>query len=62
MLPSMVPKARILRYGYMSQWFGDDPIRQNASMVADRLLRALKRERKVWPFSATLITVLLLLI
>lgn len=47
MLPSVVPNARILQYGYESQWFGDNAIRQNASSVADRLLRSLKRDRKV---------------
>jgi hypothetical protein len=47
MLPAVVPNARIMQYGYMSQWFGDDAIRQKASTVADRLLRALKRERRV---------------
>lgn len=47
MLPSVVPNARIMRYGYESQWFGADAIRQKASTVASRFLLALKRERKV---------------
>jgi hypothetical protein len=47
MLPAAVPNARIIRFGYMSQWFGDNAIRQNVSTVSDRFLRALKRERKV---------------
>lgn len=47
MLPSQVPNARILRYGYMSQWFGANAIRQKTATVADRLLRALKRDRKI---------------
>ncbi|KAJ9644080.1 hypothetical protein H2199_003948 [Coniosporium tulheliwenetii] len=46
MLPSVVPNARIMRYGYESQWFGADAIRQKASTVASRFLLALKRERK----------------
>jgi len=36
-----------MRYGYESQWFGKDAIRQNTSAVADRLILALARERKV---------------
>jgi len=43
MLPSVTPNARILRYGYESEWFGDNAIRQKASTVAERLLLALKR-------------------
>ncbi|KAJ9640885.1 hypothetical protein H2199_005553 [Coniosporium tulheliwenetii] len=35
MLPSAVPNARIMRYGYMSRWFGDEAIRQNVNTVAD---------------------------
>jgi hypothetical protein len=35
-----------MRYGYESQWFGDDAIRQKVSDVAKRFLLALKRERK----------------
>lgn len=47
MLPSVVPNARMLRYGYESKWFGADAIRQKASTVASRFLLALKREREV---------------
>lgn len=47
MLPAAVPNARIMRYGYMSAWFGNDAIQQNVTEVADRFLRALKRERMV---------------
>jgi hypothetical protein len=47
MLPAVAPNARIMRYGYESNWFGESAIQQNASRVANRLLRALKRERKV---------------
>ncbi|CAG8973536.1 hypothetical protein HYALB_00002862 [Hymenoscyphus albidus] len=46
MLPSVVPNARIMRYGYMSRWYGDDAIRQKATTVADRLLISLKRKRR----------------
>jgi hypothetical protein len=51
MLPSMIPNARIMRYGYISQWFGDDAIRQKTTTIADHLLRALKRVRKVEPLA-----------
>ena len=47
MLPAVAPHARILRYGYQSEWFGKEAMQQNASIVADRLLRALRRKREV---------------
>jgi len=47
MLPAVAPNARIMRYGYQSQWFGKEVMQQSASTVAERLLRALKRKRKV---------------
>jgi hypothetical protein len=47
MLPAVAPNARILRYGYQSQWFGKEMMQQSVSTVAKRLLRALKRTRKV---------------
>ncbi|OAL45498.1 hypothetical protein IQ07DRAFT_661604 [Pyrenochaeta sp. DS3sAY3a] len=49
MLPDVVPNARIMRYGYESQWFGGGAIRQNASTVAKRMLLSLKRLRKETP-------------
>jgi hypothetical protein len=47
MLPAVAPNARIMRYGYQSQWFGKEMVQQSVSTVAERLLRALKRTRKV---------------
>jgi hypothetical protein len=47
MLPAVAPNARIMRYGYQSQWFGKEAMQQSVSTVAERLLRALKRKRKV---------------
>jgi hypothetical protein len=47
MLPVVAPNARIMRYGYQSQWFGKEAMQQSAFTVAERLLRALKRKRKV---------------
>ncbi|KAG9228113.1 hypothetical protein BJ875DRAFT_351116, partial [Amylocarpus encephaloides] len=46
MLPSEIPSARIMRFGYMSQWYGDDAIRQRPGTIADQLLWALKRTRR----------------
>lgn len=50
MLPALAPNARIMRYGYQSHWFGEAAMRQRTSTVAQRLLLALKRERKVQAF------------
>ena len=47
MLPTVVPQTRIMRYGYQSQWFGEESICLKASTVALRLLRRLNRARKV---------------
>lgn len=47
MLPSKVPRARIMRYGYESSWFGDDPIRQTLDNIAASLLQDLKGKRAV---------------
>jgi hypothetical protein len=47
MLPSVVPTARIMRYGYMSAWIGAQAIRQGVNAVAHRLLMTLTRLRKV---------------
>jgi hypothetical protein len=53
MLPAVAPRARIMRYGYQSQWFGGGAMRQKASTVAQRLLLALRRRREVRVFSST---------
>lgn len=54
MLPKVLPQARIMRYGYASQWFGDDAIVVKTSTVAERLLRSLNRERRVHHTMVTL--------
>jgi hypothetical protein len=49
MLPSVAPDARIMRYGYESQWFGDDrvdTVRLKASTVAQLLLQELNFARE----------------
>ncbi|KAF2138911.1 uncharacterized protein K452DRAFT_233233, partial [Aplosporella prunicola CBS 121167] len=50
MLRALAPNLRIMRYGYQSQWFGKDAMRQKASVVAHRLLLALKRKRVEFPY------------
>jgi len=47
MLPATLEKARIMRFGYLSIWFGKDAIRQSLADVARELLYSLKDERKV---------------
>lgn len=52
MLPFVVPNARIMRYGYESQWFGDDTVntvRLDPSAIAEQLLEELNFERKEFP-------------
>lgn len=57
MLPAAAPNARIMRYGYQSQWFGEGAVRQNVSTVAQRLLLALVRKRRVLSLSRRCCTV-----
>ena len=47
MLPQSILKARIMRFGYESCWFGEHAIKQQLSTVAEGLLHALRSERKV---------------
>ena len=47
MLPASMKDARIMRYGYHSQWFGRYAIDQRASRIAPDFLNALLRKRKV---------------
>jgi hypothetical protein len=47
MLPSALPAARIMRFGYDSRWKGDDAVKQRLSAVSERLLRSLSSVRKV---------------
>ncbi|THW31578.1 hypothetical protein D6C77_10724 [Aureobasidium pullulans] len=53
MLPSIASNARIMRYGYMSQWFGKNAIKQSTSDVAKDFLINLRRWRKMIPVSPT---------
>jgi hypothetical protein len=47
MLPAAVPNSRIMRYGYHSQWFGEDAIKTKASNISQQLLFDLKLKRGV---------------
>ena len=50
MLPQIAPNARIMRYGYRSQWFAEikeSTVRLNVAHIAMRLLLSLDRARKV---------------
>ena len=47
MLPQALPKARIMRFGYASRWFGEETIRQTLPSIADSFLFALREEREV---------------
>jgi hypothetical protein len=44
MLPSAIPNARILRYGYNSKWWGHEPIKSRVQDMAADLLHHLKNE------------------
>jgi hypothetical protein len=47
MLPSVVPKCRIMRYGYESEWFGANSIAVRMDTIANRLLDSLSLIRQV---------------
>lgn len=51
MLPSVIPSARILGYGYDAKWFGEDAIKKRIKDMAYSFLRSIRRdlERKVLP-------------
>jgi hypothetical protein len=47
MLPKAIPKARIMRYGYESHWFGETAVKQRLATVANDLLFCLEQARRV---------------
>ncbi|KAH8723331.1 hypothetical protein GQ44DRAFT_804448 [Phaeosphaeriaceae sp. PMI808] len=49
MLPAIAPKARVMRYGYQSQWFGKEAMLLGVRTVAQRLLVALQRTHRKAP-------------
>ncbi|KAL1966027.1 hypothetical protein VTN77DRAFT_4967 [Rasamsonia byssochlamydoides] len=42
MLPAVVPRARIMRYGYDSRWFGQDAVKTKTSDISQLFLLDLK--------------------
>ncbi|MCJ1465981.1 hypothetical protein MMC07_004600 [Pseudocyphellaria aurata] len=46
MLPSIVPEARIMRYGYESDWYGENPIKQSLHEIATSFLSDLHEKRE----------------
>ena len=46
-LRAAVPRARIMRYGYSSQWFGKDAIRTKTSDISQAILLDLNEYREV---------------
>jgi hypothetical protein len=46
MLPAAFPAARILRYGYRSDWFGEAGLNNRAATIAEGLLDELHTARK----------------
>lgn len=55
MLPSIVPNACIMRYGYESSWYGEDALHTKVMDIARTLLRSLRRHRKVGGILQTVI-------
>lgn len=49
MLPAAAPRARIMRYGYSSQWFGTDAVKTKTSDISQAFLFDLKEYREVSP-------------
>jgi hypothetical protein len=49
MLPSEMPHARILRYGYNSIWFGQMAVKTSVKNVAQALSEAIRSERQAFP-------------
>jgi len=47
MLPAVATNARIMRYGYKSNWFGKKPMQAKVRDVATRLLNSLTMYREV---------------
>ena len=46
MLQKTIPNARIMVYGYRSQWIGPDAVQMKLSSVADALLHAIHQDRE----------------
>jgi len=49
MLPAAFPDANIFRFGYASNWFGDDRLDTRPEIVAEKLLNKLCAARQREP-------------
>lgn len=49
MLPSILPNARVMRYGYRSAWFGDEKLITSPREISRDLLEKLESARKACP-------------
>ncbi len=47
MLPSQIPRARIMAFNHDSQWYGEDAVSLRLDPLASSLQRAIIDERKV---------------
>ena len=47
MLPACLSNARVMLFGYESNWFGERAVKQRLGNVTELLLRRLNVERKV---------------
>ena len=47
MLQNAIPQARIMTFGYQSQWFGNDAVTTNVSNIAEELMMSLDSHRNV---------------
>lgn len=45
MLPAILPTARVLRFGYLSEWFGENALKTRAASIGEKLLDELKSLR-----------------
>lgn len=41
MLPAALPSARIIRYGYLSEWFGENAVKTRAASIGEKFLDEL---------------------
>lgn len=48
MLPKRFPDARIMRYGYNSDWFGGNRVVTSPRIVSKKLLQQLELQRQVY--------------
>jgi hypothetical protein len=53
MLPKIVPNARIMGFGYKSQWFGDKSVDTSIVSVSDTAARLLAELETYWGVCAS---------